>query len=120
MLALLLPAFAADLDLHVVTPAGAVVDATFRDVERNAIPALGIPGSDERVELVVTSPSPGQWMLAYRVVEERGRRDRLISAPSLLTHAGEPAAFFMGAELAGEDGQVRQVGWRLEAVVREE
>ena len=128
LLALIAPALAIDVDLHVSPPKGQDVWVTFHGVTPGTEQTVNVPcARAPSCRLSVTiSPEGDQWRIAVNATEVRrglfgGERLSLIAQPTFVAPAEQTAVFFMGGEeaVAGSDGVAfNEKGLHIQACVR--
>ena len=128
LLALIAPAFAIDVDLHVSPPRGQDAWVTFHGVTPGTEQTANVPcARAPSCRLAVTiTPEGEQWRIAVNVSEVRRglfgeERLSLVGQPTFVAPAEQVAVFFMGGEegVGGSNSVAfNEKGLHIQACVR--
>ena len=128
LLALVAPALAIDVDVHVSPPKGQDAWVTFHGVTPGTEQTVNVPcARAPSCRLAVTiTPEGEQWRIAVNVSEVHrgllgGERLALIAQPTFVAAAEQVATFFTGGELAvraSNPATFQEQGLHIQACVR--
>lgn len=124
LLTLIAAAHAADLDLTVAQTGLAPVALTYHEVQPGPQPTLLLRDGTMRMDVDVqpvdltgcTGDCQPQVRLAVRLSEVHGRRQKVVSTPTVVAFVGEPATVSMAKRepVVGADGAVTFTEQRLD------